>query len=159
MKIKITLIAVIAAALAGCTSGCSTIQSTVTPALVQQGAQAGVAAAVKQWPSAIPGVQAAANVICSDAGQTNLDPNLIIADIGKLDPSINTPLAILIENTALNGYTFIWESYGAGAVTNSPVLQSYLLATCNGMNAGLGTNNVPLFGAARNSWPIIRYHQ
>lgn len=143
--------------------GCSTIQPIVTqyvtPANVQLGVSTGVAAAVVEWPQAIPGVQAAANVICSDAGQTNLNPTLIIADIQKLDPSLNTPTDILIENGALDAYTLLWEAYGASAVTNAPLLQSYLQATCAGMNQGLGPNAALKFSLtpATNSWPIIHY--
>ena len=71
------------ALLSGCT-GCSTSTTNLlTPAVVQQGVATGVAYAVAQYPEARPGVDAAAQIICSDASGVTLDPAKVVADIQK----------------------------------------------------------------------------
>jgi hypothetical protein len=135
-------------------TGCKSTIPTITPALVQQGVTTLVQYGVQKEPAAKPGVQAAALVICSAANGTNLSPSQVVADIGKINPSLNTPTAVLIENSALTLYVGVWESYGADAVNRSPQLKLYLQATCVGMNAGLG--NTAAIRSTENPWPLIR---
>ncbi len=110
---------------------------------------------VQKEPSAIPGVRAAGAVICSAADGTNLSPAQVVADIGSISPSLNTPTAILIENSALTLYIGVWDSYGADAVNRSPELKLYLQATCAGINAGLGTTALTAT-APKNAWPMVK---
>lgn len=153
---KITIASLIGIALiSAMITGCQTSTPTISPALVQQGVTTLVQYGIQKEPAAKPGVQAAALLICSAADGTNLSPTQVVADIGKIDPSMNTPTAVLIENSALTLYVGIWESYGADAVNRSPQLKLYLQATCAGMNAGLGTTAAAKL--VTNPWPIIRY--
>ena len=140
-------------------SGCSAITNLATPQIVQAGSTALTSAGLAAEPAALPGVRAAAAIICADASNTNINPASVVADINQLDPSLNTPTAVIIENGILGLYIGVWDAYGASAVTNSPVLQSYLRAVCSGINAGLPSSYKPLMLATNSPiqiWPIIK---
>lgn len=147
---------IICLALSACllTCGCSTITGKLTPPVVQQGVATGVSYSTAKYPTAIPYVRAAGEVICSAANGTNLSPAAVVAAVESSNATfLKTPEGVLILNSALTLYIGVWESYGAEAVNNAPVLKTYLQATCDGINQGL----VGRTREVRGVWPIIKF--
>src|SRR2546423_1751861 len=136
MKIKLTLLAV-CASIALVVTGCKTTPQT-TQAIVQSTVATGVMFGVQKAPDAIPYLRAAAPVICSAANGTNLSPNQVVAALESSQAAaLKTPTATLIINGALSLYMVLWDQYGSEYVKNTPLLQSYLVGTCNGITEGL----------------------
>lgn len=118
-------------------SGCAG-QFQVSPAVVQQGVASTVSYSSSKFPTSVPYLLAAGDVICSEANETNLAPADVIAAIESSNATqFKTPEAVLILNSALTLYIGIWDSYGSNAIANATALQPYLKATCNGINQGL----------------------
>ena len=159
---KILLIIIGVAALLA-TTGCNTIKQNITPAVVQQGVATVVSAAVNKYPTAIPYLQAAAPIICMSANGTNFDPAVVVSALESAPAlqSLKTGETPLIINSVLMLYIGLYDSYVGNSVTNNPAIQSYLIATCNGLNQGLsGLTKVPALslqrqGAAIN-WPLVQ---
>jgi hypothetical protein len=148
------------------TTGCFTIKANVTPAVVQQGVDTVVSAAVSKYPTAIPYLQAAAPIICMAANGTNFDPAVVVAALESAPAlqSLKTGDTPLIINGVLMLYIGLYDSYVASSVTNNPAVQSYLIATCNGLNQGLSGISIPQSGtlllhrAAVKpiNWPLVQ---
>ena len=142
--------------LAGCAS-----HSIITPALVRQGVATGVAYSTHKYPTAVPYVQIANEVVCSAAHGTNISPAVIVTQIEATGVQFKTPEAVLIINTALLMYTAVWNGYGQPAVTDYPQLQQFLSATCDGIHDGLGLLTQPSRFAAKPTapivWPYVRF--
>lgn len=134
-------------------AGCSSVKQ-ISPAVVRQGAATIVGYAAVKYPQAMPEVKLAGEVICSAANSTNLNPSAVVADINKI--TTLSPEAVLIVNSALTLYIGVWSSYGTAAVNNSPALQSYLEATCMGINDGLGANGLRRT-ADKTAWPVVHF--
>ena len=150
----ITLLALVLVA------GCGTT-SLISPLIVEQGVATGVSYSVAQYPAAVPYLKAVAPIVCSEAANTNLAPAQVVAAIesSTAASALKTPEGVLILNGALLLYTGVWESYGSNTVASSAVLQTYLQATCNGMNEGLGTNalSVARKGPPAAHWSKVRF--
>lgn len=142
-------------------SGCAG-QFQVSPAVVQQGVASGVSYSSAKFPTAVPYLLAAGDVICSEANGTNLAPADVIAAIESSNASqFKTPEAVLILNSALTLYIGIWDSYGSNALANATTLQPYLKATCDGINQGLPPQGGKLMlhkgqQAPSPNWPMIK---
>lgn len=117
-------------------TGCSNLK-LLTPAVVKQGVTTGVALAATQYPNTVPELHLAADVICQTANSADLSPTNVISKINQITDL--SPASVFAINAALTLYIGVWDSYGAAAVNNQPVLRTYLQATCDGFNAGLGT--------------------
>lgn len=147
-KLFLTTILPLAGLLA---TGCTAVTGKLTPSVVQQGTSAGVSYSTAKYPTAIPYVRAAGEVICSAANGTNISPAVIVAAVENSNAAfLKTPEGVLILNSALTLYIGVWESYGAEAVDNAPALKTYLQATCNGIQQGL-------VGRPRGVWPLVRF--
>lgn len=137
-------------------TGCSSLKQ-ISPALVQQGVSTTTRYALSKYPQAKPGVQIAQNVICSAANSTNIAPEQVVAAIQGTTQL--TPESTLIINGALTLYIGIWDSYGADAVSKTPVLQTYLKATCDGLVDALGTSLMTMKAKAEPApsvtWPLV----
>ena len=110
-------------------SGCGTTGSTVGPAVLQLGVSTGTAYSLTQYPTARPGVAAAALVVCSVANGTNVSPAAIVQALDAYGPL--APESVLIVNSALSLYEIIYA--GLTPTNSSP----YAIALCNGLNQGL----------------------
>lgn len=142
-------------------TGCGTVKSVVTPAVVQSGVSTGVRFGVSKYPTAIPAVRIATEVICSAANGTNVSPAEIVAAIEKSSfENLKTPEAIFITQGIVNAYTIVWNSFASDAVSQSEALP-YLQAVCNGGRDGLSGLGAAATGARSFGkpmhWPQLRF--
>lgn len=158
MKMKSLSIIVVAAA-GLCLAGCSTTGTNVGPPMVRLGVSTGASYSLLKYPEAVPAVRASADIICSQVGGTNLAPASVVAAVNAY--SEQTPESVLIVNAAMSLYTMVWNSYGAGSVSNTPELKLYLGAVCDGLNDALASQ--PVAGMVRNAspqnpaWPQVKF--
>jgi len=137
--------------------GCGTTGTQIGPPMVRLGVSTGASYGLLKHPQALPAVKASADIICSQAAGTNLAPANVVAAINTYTEQ--TPESVLIVNSALSLYTLVWNGYGAEAVKNTPALQTYLQATCDGLQDALASQ--PTSGVTRNAppnpaWPLVR---
>lgn len=150
IKILLLMAAVVA------TAGCSSVQ--LSPSVVQVGVSTGVRYSVAKYPESIPYLKAVTPIVCSAAYATNLAPEQVIAAIESSPASaLKTPEATLILNSALTLYVGIWASYAQEPVFNAPLLREYLLATCNGLQDGIGLPSEVRTAAPTTPWPRVRF--
>lgn len=147
------------AALAVSLVGC---KSPIGPGVVRLGVSSGASYSLLKYPQAAPAVKASADIICAQAGGTNLAPASIYAAVDAY--SQKTPESVLIVNSALSLYTLLWNGYGASAVNNLPQLKLYLEATCGGLTDAVGTIPTPTAAPAmlraapvNKDWPHISF--
>lgn len=142
--------------------GCGTTGGTkpnIGPPMVRLGVSSGATYSLLKYPQALPAVKASAAIICSQANGTNLAPAAVVEAVNAYTEQ--TPESVLIVNSALSLYTLVWNSYGASAVANTPTLQLYLSATCDGLNDALAAQ--PAAGVVRNAppqnptWPQVKF--
>lgn len=145
-------------------AGCTSTKQLITPAIVRQGVSALEGYSISKYPDTVPYLKAAAPVICSAANSTNLSPTQVINALEKSKANeLKTPQGVLILNSLLVLYIGIWDAYGDDAVNRSPDLQSYLKATCDGMNDRLPVDSRVLqMMLARpwvsfNDWPLVGF--
>lgn len=136
-------------------------KSPIAPGLVRLGVSSGASYSLLKYPQAAPAVKASADIICSQANGTNLEPASIYAAVNAYQNQ--TPESVLIVNTALSLYTLLWNGYGTDAVNNVPQLKLYLSATCDGLTDAVGTLASPTppslvrASAPNQNWPHVNF--
>lgn len=141
-------------------TGCGTVKSTLKPAVVQSGVAAGVRFGVAKYPTALPAVRVATEVICSAANGTNISPAVIVAAIESSSyESLKTPEAVFITQGIVTLYSAAWNSFASDAVAQSEALP-YLQAVCNGGReglAGFSTAASRALAPGQLNWPQLRF--
>ena len=140
MKIKSILAAAFAAALSLMFTGCATTGSpgsvTITPAEVESGVSAAVLTGLIASPSSAQDLVVAWDIICVEAGKTNVSPFAIERDItaaGLTDQTARIAVA-----GAMLTYSVVYTSIGA---TNDAQMLPYVQAVCAGFTDALGAPN------------------
>ena len=147
--------------------GCATTQTPVNfgPAITQTTVMAGASYEMTQDANLRPYLMAAAPVICNAAGSGKIDPAAIVADLQASSANeLKTTNAAIVINLLLGIYETIYYSYGTNI--QASVVQPYLQAVCNGLNAALGASPSNLAAMARNrietfateprNWPHVK---
>jgi hypothetical protein len=133
MKNLLPLLAIVSLLFAGCKTA-----PTFGPAIAQEAVTIGVQVGLVKYPEAAPILRAAAPVVCAVASGTNIQPAQVISVLqGSGVINATNVQAVLILNSAIGIYTAVFDSFGANWTANQPVLQSYLKAVCDGINAAL----------------------
>lgn len=96
---------------------------------------AGSGFGVEQYPDAIPDLEIARGVICAAANGTNVAPDQVVASL--VAAGVNNPHSKLIVNGSLAIYNTVFAFYGNDYVKNTPTLQLYLGAVCDGLVMGV----------------------
>jgi hypothetical protein len=153
MKKLLCLIPIIALALC---AGCSTTKPIVTPALIQSGVSTAVRYGTTKYPTSIPAVRVATEVICSAANGTNVSPAEIVAAIESSNfESLKTPEAIFITQSIITIYTGAWNAFGSDVDAASEI-KPYLQAVCNGGVEGLAPVSISRVAIVQR-WPQLRF--
>ena len=122
-------------------SGCKS--PLATRELVKISVSTGVSLAVAKDPDIVPYLKASAPVVCSAANNTNLAPAEVIAALEASDAAkLKTKEGIIAMNFALSLYTSLYAMYGDD-IANKPMLQAWLLGTCDGIMLGLPAGSQP----------------
>lgn len=118
--------------LAGCTSqNQGPMSHAAFTAAVTLGEQIGL----ETHPEAVPYVRAAVPVVCAVANGTNVSPAEIVAALEKANVTNATAKLII------NGSLSLLNIVVAGVGTNETEIRLYGKDLCNGMQAGLPTEN------------------
>jgi len=130
---KKLLILPLVLALAGLT-GCKTANPQLGPLALQTGVSIGVSAALRNSPSARPGVTAAKEIICAVASGTNANPATIVAGLDAYWGHGQNDTAYLVVLGAVNMLNLATQGI---SVTNNAAVQPYVAATCAGLRLAL----------------------
>lgn len=144
---KIPMILVVA--LTSLLMGCAT-NSSVGPALLRLGVSSTAGYSLMKNPSALPGVQAGASVVCAAAHGTNVSPASIVAALDAYGQ--RTPEAVFILNSAIGAYNIVYNGLSS---TNATSASPYALALCDGLNDALAMVSVPPVPGGVNAPPRI----
>ncbi len=111
-------------------AGCGTTP-VLTPAQVTQTVSTGILIGLEAYPQATPEVTIAGVIICAEAAKTNVNPQVIAADLAAAGVT-NSQSRLIV-----NGGLLVFETAINLAGTNVDAALPYLQATCEGFRQAL----------------------